>query len=113
MGEVFNIAKTIAGGNVVENYYLYFYPNNIMITVIYTVVFKIAMILGITDLILAATVFNSFLVTGTAVFIYLAAHELYGKQQALLILIITLLTTPLYLQSAIYYTDSASMFLPL
>lgn len=110
MGEVFNIAKTIAGGNVVENYYLYYYPNNIMITVIYTVVFKIAMILGITDLILAATVFNSFLVTGTAVFIYLAAHELYGKQQALLILIITLLTTPLYLQSAIYYTDSASMF---
>ena len=110
MGEVFNIAKAAANGDAIETYYLYYYPNNAMMAIIYTVVFKIAMLFGASDLVTVATCFNSLFVTGTAVFIYFAVCRLYDKQHGMLVLLITLFTTPLYLQSAIYYTDSASMF---
>ncbi len=110
MGEVFYIAESLAKGNNITTNYLYYYPNNIFITLIYTVVFKISLMLNITDLILSATVFNSLIVSLTAVFTYLSANQLYKKEASLMLIIILLLTTPLYLQSPIYYTDSASMF---
>ena len=110
MGEVFSIAKALANGQVVETYYLYYFPNNLMVTLIYTIVFKLALLFGAADFVLVATVFNALVVAGTAVFLYLTARALYGKELSLLLLVITLFTTPLYLQAAIYYTDSLSMF---
>ncbi len=110
MGDVFHIAKSLAGGGYMETYYLYYYPNNVVICAVYIVVFKIAMLLGFTDLVLVATVFNALLVSLTAVCTYFAARHLYGKATSLTLLAVMVLTTPIYLQAAIYYTDSASMF---
>lgn len=111
MGEVFNIAKSYAlNNNMNGSAYLVSYPNNIMITIIYTVVFKINYFLGIKDFITVATIFNACCITATVILTYYIAKIMYNKEKATLALIILLFTTPLYLHVAIYYTDSLSMF---
>lgn len=111
MGQTFNIAKSYTLTNTMEgSTYLISYPNNIMITGLYTILFKFVYLFKITDFITVATMFNACIITGTVICTYYIAKNIYNKEKALMTLIILLCTTPLYLHVAIYYTDSMSMF---
>lgn len=110
MGEVYKIATSYVQTGNYNIDYLLTYPNNIMITLIYVLVFKIASIFSLSNFVVVATVFNGFIITLTVLFTYKIAELLFDKKKALMILLIMLFTTPLYLHVAIYYTDSLSMF---
>ena len=110
MGAVFDVAKAYSEKGYSYNKYLYTYPNNIAITGIFISVFKIFKIFNITDYITGITVFNALIVTLTVIILYYAVNKMYGKEKALMALIISIFTTPLYLYSAVYYTDTMSMF---
>lgn len=111
MGTVFNIAREYATTGTITDPYLYTFPNNIMITIIYIVLFKIFTIMNINDFLTLATVFNSLLVAGTGILLYYNTKKIFGSSKAMMVLIITCLTTPLYLYCACYYSDTLSMFL--
>ena len=111
MGDVYTIAKNHAlTGTMGGSKYLVSYPNNIMITVIYTIVFKIVSLFGVKEFITTATFFNAIIITSTVFITYRIAKIMFDNKKALMILIIMVMTTPLYLHVAIYYTDSISMF---
>ena len=112
MGSVFNIAKNYAEhGTMGESgMYLVSYPNNILLALMYMVIFKFAYLVGITDFITVATVFNAIIITATVILTYYIAKEMYNKEKATFVLLILFFTTPLYLHVAVYYTDSMSMF---
>lgn len=109
MGRVFDIAKDYIKNGTIVDPYLYEYQNNIAITIINIIVLKFFSIIKFTDYITAITFFNAIVVTLTVIFLYYTVNKMYGKEKALMSLIICLLTTPLYLHAAIYYTDSMSM----
>lgn len=108
MGDVFSIAKNIVEVGTSNDTYLYSYPNNIMLTLIYIVVFKIASIWQGVDYIIIATFFNACMVTACVTLMYKIAEKLLDKKKALILLLIALVTTPLYLHAAIYYSDVPS-----
>lgn len=112
MGSVFNIAKSYAEhGTMGESgMYLVSYPNNILLALMYMILFKCAFLVGITDFITVATIFNAIIITATFILTYYIAKEMFNKEKATFILLILFFTTPLYLHVAIYYTDSMSMF---
>ena len=70
MGTVFNIAKEYVTTGTTTDTYLYTFPNNIMLTAIYIIIFKVFNIIKINDFITIATVFNSLLVAGTGILLY-------------------------------------------
>lgn len=110
MGSVYEVAKNYALTGAMGSTYLVSYPNNIMITIIYTIWFKIMTVLNITDFILPAIFLNSVIITATVALTYYIALEIFEKKRALMILIIMMFTTPLYLYAPIFYTDTLSMF---
>lgn len=110
MGVVYKIAKSQAlTGTLDGSTYLMSYPNNIMIAVIYTIVFKVVSFFGVSEFITTATIFNAIVITLTVWITYKIADILFDNKKALMLLFIMVLTTPLYLHVAIYYTDSLSM----
>ncbi|MBQ3413894.1 MAG: hypothetical protein IJH39_00785 [Clostridia bacterium] len=110
MGAVFSIAKDYVLDNKTENLYLYTFPNNIMLVGIYQAIFSFFYMLKNTDFLTIATIFNSLLVAFTGILLYYNTNIIFGKRKALMILIITIITVPLYLYSACYYSDTISMF---
>ena len=110
MGRVFNIAVEYNQNGHITDTYLYEYQNNIAITCIYILILKIFSIINFTDYITAITFVNAIVVSLSVVFLYNAIKKLYGKEKAIMTLIICLFTTPFYLHAAIYYTDTMSMF---
>lgn len=110
MGNVFSTAERLSKKDFSDVNYLKAFPNNIMITLIYAVVLKIASIFNIQDLILFITMFNTIIVYLTAFFTYKNAVIISGEKNAMLLLIILMFTTPFYLYTAIFYTDTLSMF---
>lgn len=114
MGTVFTIAKDYVTSKTAYFEYLYKYPNNVAITGIFFVILKIASLFKITETlsyINIITFANAIIVSLTVTCLYYAVKKLFGKDKALLVLIISLLTTPFYLYAAIYYTDTMAMFL--
>lgn len=111
MGRVFEIAKDYIEKGITTDPYLYEYQNNIAITIIDMLALKVLRIIKVTDYIVGITFLNAVVVTLTIIFLYYTVNKMYGKERALMVLIICLLTTPLYLHAAIYYTDSMSMFI--
>lgn len=75
--------------------------------------FKIASIFKITDFVTVATIFNSSVVGLSGLLMYAISKKVFGNKKALMLSIILLITTPFYLYSAIYYTDTLSMFMML
>ncbi len=113
MGNVFQMAKNyVMIGNVVDSY-LYSYPNNMMLTIIYIFIFKICSIIPNIDYVVAATIFNSMVMIGCVTLMYLIANKMLGRKKALMILLIAIFTTPFYMHAAIYYSDSMSAFFTL
>lgn len=113
MGNVYNISVDCAERGIIKAHYLYCFPNNIGITIVYSLLFRICKIIGITDYLTVATLFNSIVISLSVLLIYLITKKLFGNKKALMVLIISVFTTPLYLYSAIYYTDTLSMFMML
>lgn len=113
MGEIYKIAEHCATEGGMESSYLYQFSNNIGIAIVYSVLFKFFEIINITDFLTIATVFNAIIVSISIILLYLVTKKIFGNRKALMVLIISLLTTPFYLYSAIYYTDTLSMFMML
>lgn len=108
MGHVFNMALNyIQTGDVGETY-LYSCPNNTLLTCIYIILFKFASFIPNVDYIVCVTIFNSVVVISTVILIYLMSRKLFDNRKALLVLMISILTTPFYLHAAIYYSDAIS-----
>ena len=103
MGEVYKIAVNIVETENPDLLYLYKFPNNVGVTGVYTIIFGISNAIGITDYVNVATIFNSIIVIACVILMYLIVRKLYGNKKALMILIISIFTTPLYLYAAIYY----------
>ena len=110
MGRVFNMAVGYIQNGYIEDTYLYEYQNNIAITCIFIIVLKIFSLFNYTDYVTAITLVNAIMVTLTIICLYYSVKKIYGKEKALMVLIICLFTTPFYLHAAIYYTDTMSMF---
>lgn len=113
MGRVYNIAVNVVQNNGMNDLYLYEYPNNIAITVIFVILFKISSIFNLTDYLTIVTLFNSIIVGLSGILMYSISKKMFGNKKALMLLIILLFSTPLYLYCAIYYTDTLSMFMML
>ncbi len=113
MGDVYKMAANFAAQGNLDAGYLYQYPNNIGITIVYMVLFKIASIFKITDFVTVATIFNSSIVGLSGILMYGITKRIFGNKKAIMISIILLITTPFYLYAAIYYTDTLSMFMML
>ena len=111
MGRVFNLSKDYALTGETVDVYLYQYPNNIMISVIYIGIMKIGQLLTVVDFLTYATVMNAFIVSLTVVLLYFVAKKMYDEKKAMMVLLIALFTSPLYLYGAEYYTDTFSMFM--
>ena len=108
---VFNIAKNYVETGICNDLYLAAHPNNIGITLLFAGVFKVIGFFGLSNYLVSITVFNAIVVSSTVVIMYYIAKEILDRKKAMLLLIIALMTTPLYLHSAIYYTDTLSMFI--
>ena len=111
MGTIYNIAKEYATTGTTTDPYLHTFPNNVMITSIYNVLLGMFNIIGVTDFLTVATVFNSLIVSASGILLYYNTKKMFGEDKALMVLLITVMTTPLYLYSASYYSDTFSMFL--
>lgn len=111
MGRVFNMAVQYAKEGNIADTYLYEYQNNIAITCVFIVIFKVFSFFGATDYITIITIMNAIMISLTVLCMYKVVKKVSGKQNALMLLIICLFTTPLYLYAAIYYSDTMSMFL--
>lgn len=111
MGTIYNIAKEYATTGTTTDPYLHTFPNNVMITSIYNVLLVIFNKIGAKDFLTVATVFNSLLVAVSGILLYYNTKKMFDEDKALMVLFITVMTTPLYLYSASYYSDTFSMFL--
>ena len=111
MGTVHNIAIDYASSGHTESNYLYQFPNNIMLMLIYYIIFKFFIILKVTDYVTISTIFNALIISLTVLLLYVNVKKMFDNKKALMVLIISLFTTPLYLYGAIYYTDTLSMFM--
>lgn len=109
MGRIFNMAKNYVENGNINDVYLYEYQNNLAITYIFIVIFKIFKIFNFSDYITGITIVNALIVMATVIFLYYTVKKMFGKEKSLMTLIICILTTPLYLHAAIYYTDTMSM----
>ena len=114
MGRVYYIASDFVKIGTMENNYLYGFPNNVMITIVYSILFKIVNILfGITDYLTVATLFNSVIIGFTGFLLYSITKRLFDSQKAMMALIAALITVPFYLYCAEYYTDGIAMVIML
>ncbi len=113
MGAVYRIAAKYAIGEKTDTGYLYKFPNNIGITIVLGIIFRLSAIIKITNFSTVATTFNAIIVGLSGVMMYIIAKKIFGNKSAIMVLVITLFTTPFYLYSAIYYTDTLSLFMML
>ena len=85
MGEIHNLAKHYATGFEISEFtarYLYMYPNNVMLTAIYTVIFAIFNFLHLNDFVLIATIFNALLMCTSVALMYYITRKLFPKSIA-------------------------------
>lgn len=112
MGSVLTIAKRyVTNGVPIDIFrYLYSYPHNLMLVLLYVSFFQILSIFNIYDFVTAVTMLNAIAMTGIVILLYQISVKMNGKKSGIFVLIISIFTTPLYLHSAIYYTDTISAF---
>lgn len=112
MKELFNGASDyISGGEEYLNY-LYRYPNNIGIQIIYIILFRIADFIKILSRYDMAMLFNIIMIDLALLFTFLVSKEMFDNKKALMIFIMLASMTPIYLFSPIIYTDTISMMFP-
>lgn len=88
-------------------------PNNIFITLMLTVVFKIFSIVGISNTNISTLIANIFFIQLAVLFLFKTSKRLFGNITACFTLILMFLFLPIYPYSTIMYTDTTSMFIPI
>ncbi len=92
-------------------YYGYF-PNNLGAMLVLHTVFYIASVFGITDFFGAGIVFNSLIITMSAMAVSLTCKKLRGESAGVMALIFFALCIPFLFMGAAFYTDSLSLLFP-
>lgn len=112
MGDVYRFALNHVTNGIAlgKNLYLYQYPHNLMITLIYTSIIELTTLFSCQDYISILTVFNSIIAILMAAVMYKIVQELYGKEKAIMLLVLLIFTSPIYLHASLYYTDLISAF---
>ena len=111
MGEVYDVANQITE-NKYTNHYLYRWNINVGITIVYILLFKIAKIFTNTpDYLTIITIFNSIVTSLSVICMYFISKKVFDSKKAMIFLIISIFTTPIYMYCAIYYNDSMAMLI--
>lgn len=92
-------------------YYGYF-PNNLGAMTVLHAVFSLADLVGVTDFFAVGVVFNTALLTATALVISLTCRKLRGAAAGILALVCFALCLPFWFMGAAFYTDSLSVLFP-
>lgn len=110
MAYAFNIAENyMKTGEIDSPKYLAFFPNNTMLAIIEIIILIISKTIGYSDYIGAVTIANALSISLAVAISYLVAKKLFGRKNGIMHLLICLLTSPLYLYAAVYYTDTFSL----
>lgn len=110
MGTCFEIAdEWVREGTYTNTFYPSQFPNNIMMIVIDSVILTGFKIVGIDDFIRGITIVDAIVVSLSVILSFFIVKKILDRKKALLYMFIALLTTPLYLFVAEYYTDTYSM----
>lgn len=113
MKELFNGATNYINGGQEYINYLYRYPNNIAIQIIYITLFKVADFIKIVSHYDIAMLFNIIMMDIALLFTFLVSKKMFDDKRALIIFMMVAFMTPTYLFSTIIYTDTISMMFPL
>ncbi len=114
MGSVYKIAQDWANTGTYQNDYICMYPNNVAITMMYMIIFKIMhVIFKISNYISVATVFNSLIVATSGVLLNNISKEFLNEKNRKMLLLNLICMTPFYMYSSIYYSDTLSIFISL
>ena len=97
------------GGEFVNNEYFQQYKNKVPLTIFIYCIYKIGMILGVSNLNIFATVVNAFLITITAFFTYLSVKKIKNYKLGLTTLIFFVLNPIFYIYSSYYYHEIVCM----
>lgn len=97
-----------------SDYYEYYgyFPNNLGAMLVLHTVFYIASVFGITDFFGVGIVFNSLIITITAMTVSLTCKKLRGGAAGIMALMFFVLCIPFLFMGAAFYTDSLSLLFP-
>ena len=95
--------------------YFKMYPNNLGITVILSLIYRLAIKVGFANLsyIIIGIILNVFVINLALLMGFVLVKRDKGLKAASLYSLIALFTTPLYMYAPIYYTDTLSMIYPI
>lgn len=98
-----------------SNYYEYYgyFPNNLGAMTVLHFVFSLAARAGVTDFFAVGIVFNSALLTATAMVTSLTCRKLRGSVAGVMALVLFSLCLPFWFMGAAFYTDSLSVLFPI
>lgn len=88
-------------------------PNNIFITLILAVIFKISNIFGIDDYNISMIAINIIFIQLSILFLFKIVKKVFNNVTACFTLVVAFMFLPFYPYSTIMYTDTTSMFLPI
>lgn len=97
-----------------SDYYEYYgyFPNNLGAMTILHFVFSLAALVDVTDFFAVGVVFNSALLTATALVTSLTCRRLRGSVGGVMALVLFALCLPFWFMGAAFYTDSLSVLFP-
>jgi len=102
-------AAGLAQGRNDYGYYFDDYSNNLGISCLLALVFRLADWLGANDLVRVATWFNIFMIDLAIWLTYLTARRLFGPGAAVFVLVLCLCFSPFITYTPIYYTDTIAL----
>lgn len=94
------------------NRYYYMYPNNLGPMMFYTIFFKIAKLIGITNYQMVATVINAVLNVCMMYIVFLVCKKLWSVKAGIFSLFVFMINLPSYFGAAVFYTDVLTMIFP-
>lgn len=89
--------------------YFAMFSNNLGGLGVFTLLFRVCRIFGITDMYAAALVMNSLFMTVTVLLLFLCAEKMLGLPEAFVCVVILLLFPSFYTFGAAFYTDTLSL----
>ncbi len=97
------------GGKFNDEEYFSIYTNQVPATILIYYIYKIGIILGISNLRMFATIINALFIAITAFFTYMSVKKLKDYKLALITLVFFVLNPIFYLYTSYYYTDTLCM----
>lgn len=97
------------GGKFNDEEYFSIYTNQVPATILIYYIYKIGIILGISNLRMFATIINALFILITAFFTYMSVKKIKDHKAALITLVFFVLNPIFYLYTSYYYTDTLCM----